>query len=73
LDNVAQKGETRVAWQPETGLRFATVAIKYNNEYIVAARSLSETGKLIDKLGRLIFMAWLACAVFRHFHFLFSV
>jgi hypothetical protein len=64
LDNVAQKSEARVTWQPEKGLRFATVAIKYNGGFIVAARSLSETEKLIDKLGQLILLAWLACAVF---------
>ncbi|HEY5583826.1 MAG TPA: hypothetical protein VIK78_04960 [Ruminiclostridium sp.] len=67
LDNVSQKGEVRVTWQPATGLRFATVAIKYNNEYIVAAHSLSETEKLIDKLGELVFLSWLACAAFSAF------
>ena len=31
LDYVAQKGESRVTWQPQVGLRFATVAVKYDN------------------------------------------
>ncbi|HEY5563229.1 MAG TPA: hypothetical protein VIK72_16035 [Clostridiaceae bacterium] len=64
LDNVTQKNEARVTWQPERGLRYATVAIKYDGGYIVAARSLSETEKLIDTIGKLVIAAWLACAVF---------
>jgi hypothetical protein len=64
LDNVAKKSEVEVTWQPEPGLRFASIAIKYSNGYIVAARSLTETEKLIGKLGGLVFFAWLACAVF---------
>jgi hypothetical protein len=60
LDAVDQKGEVRVTWQPQTGLRFATVAIKFDNGYIVAARSLLETEKLIQSIGRLVLMAWVA-------------
>lgn len=64
LSYVDQKGEDRVTWQTQTGLRFATVAIKYNNGYIVAGRSLRETERLIDTIGKLVALAWLACAVF---------
>lgn len=64
LSYVDQKGEDRVTWQPQTGFRFATVAIKYSNGYIVAARSLHETEKLIGMIERLIIFAWLACAAF---------
>lgn len=63
FDSTDQKGESRITWQPEVGLRFATVAIKYNNGYIVAGRSLTETEKLIEKLGELVFVAWIACTV----------
>ena len=59
-----QKGGNRVTWQPQEGLRFATVAIRYSNGYIVAARSLSETEKLIEIIGRLVLFAWVACAIF---------
>jgi hypothetical protein len=44
-------------------VRDAWVARKYNNGYIVAARSLFETENLIDTLGRLILVAWVACLV----------
>lgn len=64
FDSVDQKGESRITWQPEVGLRFATVAIKYSNGYIVAGQSLTETEKLIDKLGELVFIVWLTCTVF---------
>jgi hypothetical protein len=60
LDHVDKYGEDRVTWQPHTGLRFATVAIKFDNGYIVAGRSLLETEKLISNIGRLVLMAWVA-------------
>lgn len=64
LDNVAKNGEDKVTWQTPIGLRFATVAIKTNSGYIVAGRSLTETEKLIDHIGKLVLEAWLACAIF---------
>jgi hypothetical protein len=64
LDYVDKKGENRVTWQPQKGLRFATIAIKAGDKYIVAGRSLKETEKLIDTIGNLVFYAWLACMIF---------
>lgn len=64
LDAAAQKGESRVTWQPRSGLRYATVAIPYKGGFIVAGQSLGETEKLIDKIGRLVLAAWGACVVF---------
>lgn len=63
LDYVAQKGEDRVTWQTKTGLRFASVAMKYNHGYVVAARSLSFTESLIDTLGKQILIAWVSCLI----------
>lgn len=63
LGYVNQKGEDRVTWQPQQGLRFASVAIKYNGGYVVAACSLKEPEKLIDTVGRLVLVSWIACAV----------
>lgn len=60
LDYVDKKGEDRVTWQPKEGLRFATVAIKFDNGYIVAGRSLHETEELISNIGRLVLLAWVA-------------
>ena len=64
LDSVDKNDEDKVTWQPQTGLRFATVAIRTNSGYIVAGRSLSEPEKLIDNIGKLVLEAWLACAIF---------
>jgi hypothetical protein len=64
LSYVDKIGEERVTWQPQVGLRFATVAIKVDDNYIIAASSLLETEKLIGIVGRLVSMAWLACIGF---------
>lgn len=69
LDSIGASGEARVTWQTKEGLRFATVAIKSGDGYVVAARSLSETERLIAKLGQLILLAWLAYTVFSVFAF----
>jgi hypothetical protein len=64
LDHVDKNGEDRVTWQPQKGLRFATVAIKAGDKYIVAGRSLKETEKLINTVGNLVFYSWLASMIF---------
>jgi hypothetical protein len=64
LDYVDKNGEDRVTWQPQKGLRFATVAIKAGDKYIVAGRSLKETENLINTVGNLIFYSWLASLIF---------
>lgn len=64
LDYVDKMGEDRVTWQPQVGLRFATVAIKIGNKYIVAGRSLQEPERLIGIIGKIVLLAWLACAAF---------
>jgi hypothetical protein len=64
LDNLDKIGSERVTWQPQAGLRFATVALKTDNNYIVAAYSLLERENLIDVIGELILAAWLACIIF---------
>lgn len=64
LANTSKKGEERVTWQPQNGLRFATVVLKYDNGYIVAGRSLHETENLIDTIGKLVLLAWAACLLF---------
>jgi hypothetical protein len=52
--------EDRVTWQTKERLRFATVAIKYKNGYIVGAQSLLETENTIQKIGALVLFAWIA-------------
>ena len=45
LDYVRQKGQDRVTWQPEVGVRMATVVVPYNNGFVMAGRSLTEIEK----------------------------
>lgn len=63
LDYVSKKDEDRVTWQTQDGLRFATVAIKSNQYYIVGASSLFETENLIDHISKLVMYIWLACFI----------
>lgn len=68
FDSVAKNGEERVTWQPQPGVRQAIVVNKYSdgslNGFVVAGRSLRETEFLIDKLGRDIFVGWIAINLF---------
>jgi hypothetical protein len=42
LDYTRQKGQDRVTWQPEAGVRMATVVVGYKNGFVMAGRSLRE-------------------------------
>jgi hypothetical protein len=64
LDYVDKKGEYRVTWQPQVGLRFATIATKIGDKYIVGGRSLQEPERLIDTIGKLVSLTWLVCVAF---------
>ena len=43
LDLVANGGEDKVTWQPQKGLRYATVVVEYSGGFIVTGHSLLET------------------------------
>jgi hypothetical protein len=38
--------------------------MKYNNGFIVGARSLNDTESLIGSIGNLILIVWMTCLVF---------
>jgi hypothetical protein len=42
LEYTRQNGESRVTWQPENGIRMATVAVRYQGGVVVVGRSLRE-------------------------------
>lgn len=67
LAHVSSGKEDRVTWQPQQGFRFASVAMKYDHGYIVAAISLRETEALIGTIGSLVLLAWLAFSLFSVF------
>lgn len=68
FDYVAKNGQDRVTWQPYRGLRQALVVDKYKNGpvtgYVVAGQSLKETEKLIDMIGKDVFIGWLVINAF---------
>jgi len=57
------RGENRVTWQPEPGVRTATVARQWQGGYVVSGRSLLLTEEHIDQIGRLSFVGWLGTLV----------
>ena len=59
LNSAQQMGQDRVTWQPETGVRMATVAVPYNNGFVMAGRSLSEVEKRESKVENLSGLAML--------------
>ncbi len=66
LESVRQSGEARVTWQPEPGVRMATVVTKNpgaSGGFIVVGRSLFETESRIEQLGTLLFLGWGATLV----------
>ena len=60
FDTVRRRGEDRVTWQPESGIRAATVAVPWHGGFVVAGRSLELTEQHIDQLGLLVGAGWLA-------------
>jgi hypothetical protein len=59
LDYTRANGEDRVTWQPEPGVRMATVAVRFNQGVVVAGRSLREVELRVDNLLTLCGLAML--------------
>jgi hypothetical protein len=58
LDVAAKSGETRVTWQPQKGVRIATVVLKYKNGYILVGRNMREVESRIGRQGINILIGW---------------
>lgn len=67
LSEIDKSGESRITWQPKSGLRFATVGIKYSAGYIIGCYSLSESENTIRRVGSLLLMGYalytVGCAI----------
>jgi len=61
LTSVRDDGEERVTWQPEAGVRIASVVVGYAGSpggFVVAGRSLQETEERVLQFQHLILLAW---------------
>ena len=63
FDYTRMHGEDRITWQPRHGVRLATVIVHHGGNppgFVLAARSLRESERRIDEIGRLLLALWLA-------------
>jgi hypothetical protein len=61
FDYTRQKGEDRVSWQPEPGVRIAAVVVAYNGTqpgFVLAGRSLREVEKRESQVEQITGIAW---------------
>ena len=75
LEHAKERGENRLSWQPEKGVRIAAVVFHYggkNPGFAVGGRSLRETENRIGQIGALCAFAWvsLMCLLGALYHFL---
>lgn len=62
-DTRRDRSEHHVTWQPQPGLRFATVEIAVGGRVVLAGQSLAPTEARIDSLGLLIATGWIGTMV----------
>jgi hypothetical protein len=66
LEHVRQSGEERVTWQPEPGVRMATVVVRRADAgagFVVSGRSLRETEERIERIQTIVGLAWILTLV----------
>lgn len=56
---VRARGQDHVTWQPEPGVRSATVAVAWQGGFVVAGRSLRLTEQHEDLIGMIVAFGWL--------------
>ena len=59
LDYVRKNGQDRVTWQPEAGVRMATVVTPYKSGFVMTGRSLTEIEKRESQVESLSGLAML--------------
>lgn len=63
LQAAAKTGENRVTWQPDAGVRIASVVVPFRNGFVVAGRSLRATEQRVDAMGGLIALLWVLSVI----------
>ncbi|MEI6843405.1 MAG: hypothetical protein WCK48_02775 [bacterium] len=72
IESAKQKGENRITWQPKKGVRQALVALSYsgqNSGVVVVGRSLSESERLIGKIGFDVCVGWIVTLIVSYIAF----
>lgn len=54
-----QPGENRITWQPQEGVRLATVIVRYDKGYVLAGRNMREIEIREDQQNQIIFFGYL--------------
>jgi hypothetical protein len=64
LDHARASGEERVTWQPEPGVRMATIVVhNRTGGFVVAGRSLEESEARTAAYGKLVLAGWFATLI----------
>lgn len=59
LEHARTQGEVRITWQPERGVRMATVVVhRPGGGFVIAGRSLRESEERTAAYGRMILFGW---------------
>ncbi|HEX8991209.1 MAG TPA: hypothetical protein VF784_05980 [Anaerolineales bacterium] len=58
LQAATKAGENRVTWQPNPGVRIASVVVPFKEGFVVAGRSLKEAEDRVSRIGELIALMW---------------
>ena len=59
----AASAPNKVTWQPQPGLRFATVSIRAGSETVLAGQSLAPSEARTDRMLPLLAVGWFVCIV----------
>jgi uncharacterized membrane protein YciS (DUF1049 family) len=59
LATAAKNGRDEVTWQPASGLRFATVTLKVNDQFVTAGQSLAPSEGRLGNIQLLVGFGWL--------------
>ena len=63
LDTARRTGENILTWQPEPGVRIASVTVPYRDGYVVAGRSLRLVEQRESDVELIIGLGWIATLV----------
>lgn len=63
LDFAKQNGENRVTWQPENGVRIASVILPFKDGFVLAGRNMREVEIREAQVGQFAGLTWILAMV----------